>query len=371
VDELDEVLDQRITELLSGEPQKGAAETSSPLAAYEQLSAEVARVFVETSPRLANAVQARQLADLRARALQKRAARRFRVLRILAAIPRWAQIAVIALVVVLLANGITGAAAGSLPGSPLYFFKRFAEQSNVLLTPTASDRARAWMNLASVRLDEAQRLVANKQRVDPATLDAVDQSILNALSEIAATRGPQRVALLQAITQLAIRQQSILDQLAAEALPADRQRLEQTARLLNGIAALAGTVPPDSGSAPTPATPTPTESATPTLVPTGTPPASPSLLPVRIIGATESSPQESPEKGSTAGPSGEEVKTPSGQPQASPQPQSTEPPEGQKTGTSESQKQGTSDAEKKQSPEPQPSQKPDSGKDGDTGTSGD
>src|SRR4029077_4404053 len=118
----------------------------------------------------------------------------------------------------------------------LYPFKRFTEGGELLLQNTNADRARLWLDLANRRLDELQKLLAAHQTVDPSALDAVDESIMRALSEIAGTKGSERVELLQKLTQLATRQQLIVDALAANASPTERARLEQTSKLLSGIA---------------------------------------------------------------------------------------------------------------------------------------
>ncbi len=271
----------REKEPLSGEwdnaiGEMAAAQDDALTEGYEHLAGEVTRVLMEESPRLAPSVQARQLAQIRAQALQKRRAvhtgPRWDFAWFLRAMPRWIQVAAIAVIVVLVANGITVASASSLPGSPLYLVKRLAEQSNLFLSPNAGQRARVWMNLASIRLDEAQRVLANGQRVDPAILDAVDQSIFNALAEIAGTRGAERVDLLKQITQLAMRQQLVLDELAPKASPTDRARFEQTSRLLGGVATLAGAAESNPSLPLVPAV-APTATETPTVKPTATPPS--------------------------------------------------------------------------------------------------
>src|SRR5581483_9218715 len=205
----------------------------------EQVAGECARLASEESPRMSAAAQAQGLATLRARAAEKRGARRSNLFAFLAPVPRWAQIVAVAILVVLIANGVTAAAANSLPGSVLYPFKRFTEGGQLLLQNTNAQRAQLWMNFANTRLDEVQRLLKNGVHVDPSLLDTVDESILQALAEIAGTRGGERVELLKQLTQLAIRQQQILDELAADASPKERARLEQTAKLLEGVATYA------------------------------------------------------------------------------------------------------------------------------------
>jgi hypothetical protein len=343
VDEFDELLDRRISELLSGEPHTSAEETTPALAAYKWLAAELVRVFVEESPSLLAHAQARQLKALRSQARQKRAARRFSPAGILGAHLRWALIAAVALFAVLLANGMTIASASSLPGSPLYPFKRLAEQSNVFLTPAAGERARLWMNLASIRLDEAQLLLSSEQHIPTTTLDAIDQSILYALSEIAGTRGAERLALLQAITRLAMRQQTVLDELAAKASPSERERFQQTRRLLDGVASLADAAQSNPALPQTPSpTPTATDSPVPVLtetphpsvpsaqVETQTPPYTPTPTAGQTTGAQ---PGESPEP--------QKTEKPEPQTAEAPKPHRVETPESQKTETQPSREKET------------------------------
>lgn len=265
----DEHLDDRIEQMLSG---KGGTQESQTAA--EQMAREFARLAAEESPRMSNAARAQGLETLRARAAQKRAARRPNPFGFLGAAPRWAQIGAVALIVVILANGVSIAAADALPGSLLYPLKRITEDGQLLLQNSSGQRARLWMNLANTRLDELQRLLNSGASVDPSALDAVDESILRALTELAGTRGEERVALLQDLTALAIRQQQILQQMALNVSPENRARLEQTERLLQGVANYATSPNAASGPEISPfqfLTPTVTPTLTPTLIPTVTP----------------------------------------------------------------------------------------------------
>lgn len=263
----DDVLDLRISKLVAG----GAGNEGNSTPA-EQVAREWARLATEESPRMSSAATAAGLNALRQRAAGKRAARRPNPLAFFASVPRWAQIAAVAIVVVLIANGVSNAAANSLPGSALYPFKRFTEGGQLLLQNTNAQRAQLWMNFANTRLDEVQRLLNTGALVDPASLDAVDDSILQALAEIAGTPRDQRVVLLQQLTQLAVRQQQIIDQLATNATPGERVRLEQTAKLLAGVAGFAQSPDALEGAAPFQfLTPTAAPTTTPTLTPTLTP----------------------------------------------------------------------------------------------------
>ncbi|MGB8648739.1 MAG: DUF5667 domain-containing protein [Anaerolineae bacterium] len=317
----------------------------APVDPYAPLADEIVRVFMEESPRMAPAVQSRQLAALRARAAEKRAERKPSRWGWLAPVPRWAQVAAIALVVVLLANGISVASASSLPGSPLYPVKRLTEQSNVLMSPTAGDRARLWMSLASRRLDEAQYLVSHGQRVDDATLDAIDESIARTLGEIASTHGTERLTLLKMLVELAVRQQGILDGMAAQAAePADRARLEQSARFLEGVGSLAG----DAQNSP----------ATPLIMPTSTltssPTATSTSTATRTVTAT-AEPTDAPK------PSATETAQPTALPPApthAPAPQTGEPGDHNATATPGDKPENQPTAEPTNKPENQSTAEP-------------
>lgn len=228
----DERLDREIDRILSGD----ADAESQAWGVSGRVAREFARLVTEESPRLTPGGRARGWARLQAAAAVKR---RRQPLAWIGRVPRWAQMVAVAVLVVLLANGVSAVAADSLPGSPLYAFKRFGEGGQLLLQSTNADRARLWMNLANRRLDEIARLAARGGRVESTAFDAVDESILRALSEIAGTRGSDRVALLQELTLLAVRQQQILDSLALTAAPDQRPRYEQTAKLLAGVASFA------------------------------------------------------------------------------------------------------------------------------------
>ncbi|MDL1897511.1 hypothetical protein FBQ82_14695 [Anaerolineae bacterium CFX7] len=288
--ERDERLDQEIDRVLAGD----SSAPDDTLTA--QLAREFARLAAEQAPRLSNAARAQGLNALRARAAQRRARRRRNPFHFLSAVPRWAALGATILIAVLIANGVSTAAAESLPGSWWYPFKRFGENSQLWLQTSHEQRAQLWMNLANTRLDEVQRLLANGARVDPAALDAVDTSILQVLAELGGTRGAPRVELLKKLTALALRQQQILEQLAQNASPLERARFEQTAKLLQGVARYAQS--PNAVQDPTLdpmrfLTPSPTPTQLPTVPPTSVGAPSPTAL--ETVGASVSAATQTPD----------------------------------------------------------------------------
>ncbi len=230
----DDRLDAQIERLLAGKPR-----LNEPLSGGERVAREFARLAAEEAPRLSQAARSQGLEALHRRASAERARARPNFFAWLGRVPHWAQLAAVALIVVVIANGVSSAAADSLPGSPLYPFKRLNEGGQLLLSNSNAQRAQMWMNLANKRLDEVQRLLLEGSSVDPSALDAVDESILQSLTEIARTRGRERVELLKQLTQLAIRQQLLVDQMAQSADEQARQRFIQTARLLGNVASFA------------------------------------------------------------------------------------------------------------------------------------
>jgi Domain of unknown function (DUF5667) len=355
----DELIDPKISRSLEGEADFDDGDHGGRPAAYEQIASEISRVLTEESPRLSTGARQIHLAQLREEARSRRSTTRAGFAWLLRIAPRLAQVAAIAIVALIMANGITIASASSLPGSPLYPVKRLAEQSNVFLAPTAGQRARLWMTLASRRLDEVQGLLAIQPRVDPRVLDDVDDSILHALTEIATTRGPERITLLEQIIQLSVREQTVLDGLAQKATTDDRVRFQQSARLLGDVARIAGSaqsnlvLPAPALTGTATASPGATSTETRILdeenLPTDTP-----FAPV-IIPATESplvTPTETETLGANSGDDGDYAPTqgnlvpgggasetpkprknisPEGEKSVSPQPQTTEQPEREKT----------------------------------------
>lgn len=330
-------------------------------AAYQHLGSEIVRVLAQESPRLSSSAHAQHLATLRSRAAAKRKASATNLGWLRRAAPRWAQVAAVALVVVIMANGITVASAGSLPGSPLYPVKRLAEQSNILLATTPGERAGIWMNLAGRRLDEVQRLLATEPHVDAIAMDDIDESILRALTEVASTRGTERIALLQQIIELSVREQTVLDELAQNAPSDDRDRFEQTARLMEDVAHIAGTAQSSLGTPISTPTRTSTSTSLPTLTETesptetGTSEPTDTEAPAQIVPATDSPPVENDVQQAPAGesPTAETKSDGEGQnrrPAATSQPSKTGPPE--------SGDYATPAPSKSQSPEREPTDNP-------------
>ncbi len=258
-----EQLDAWIDQLLAGEPVESDADEKQIARAWSELSAQ-------ESPRLSNVARAREWKRLDTHLRGNTPPRKHHGFAWWLRVPRWAQIATIALVVVLVLNGINSVAANSLPGSFLYPFKRLGESGELLARLSPAERARLQMNFANRRLDEVQALLQRNERVDPAILDAIDESILAALSETINTRGVERAQLLQALAQLTRRQEEILRALAANASPAERERFLSSAQFLRGIADFAISAEASGDASP---------NELPTRVPSGSPSRTPTFVP--------------------------------------------------------------------------------------------
>jgi hypothetical protein len=149
------------------------------LQSYPEQSAEL-KPLLETAlaAREASAIQPRP--DFRARAryqfhsaLKETAAGKSRTS--WGWFPRWATVAAIVLVLVLVGGGAVVAAGSSMPDSPLYSVKLATEQVRLTLTPSQMGKARLCAELADRRVDEiaymahrgdAQQVEMLTQRLD-------------------------------------------------------------------------------------------------------------------------------------------------------------------------------------------------------------
>jgi len=129
-------------------------------------------------------------------------------------------------IVVLLVGGAVGAAAGSLPTSPLYPLKLASEQVQLALSMNAEDRARVYVLLAQRRLDEADQIArAGDPRLEPeleGLLDAAQDNIGTALGLAESLRGQVAIEMLTSLDGLIAQQRSLLESLLPN-VPAARQ----------------------------------------------------------------------------------------------------------------------------------------------------
>lgn len=111
-------------------------------------------------------------------------------------------------------SGAAGAAAGSLPGTPLYPLKRAVEQAKVIAAIGHRNRASAQLDLAENRLTEMRRLLAKGEYQQLPTLaDAFESHIELALESANELPGVTGKPLIARARRLVIRQFELLDTL--------------------------------------------------------------------------------------------------------------------------------------------------------------
>lgn len=225
-------------------------------------------------------------------------------------IPRFAVVALAALMLVFVTSAINTASASSLPGDVLYPWKLTRETVTLALTPDPADRSLLRVEYANHRVTELQALVNGTEGSDPAditrTIDLLGAQISSAIDEAnQAGTGPEihqqlsgvlesaDSTLAQAINQTsaqpappAVRpsatsdrpaEQTALPQLAAEdeerqALEDASQKIDTLKRELPRLAISSPTVPAGHAGAPTALPPTArVVPPTATLLPSRTP----------------------------------------------------------------------------------------------------
>jgi len=118
--------------------------------------------------------------------------------------------ALLALVLVVgLTFGASQAAAGSLPGEPLYGLKLAVEETRLALTSDSEARAALNLALAEERLDEITALLEQGQAVDEATAERVERQLRAALEAAPAQA-------LEALAAAIQQRQRTMEQLAGE-----------------------------------------------------------------------------------------------------------------------------------------------------------
>jgi len=134
-----------------------------------------------------------------------------------------ATVAGLFLLCVVLGAGTVSAAAGSLPGSPLYPVKRATEAFVSSLAPTPELKVRAHLTWADRRLQEIESLVARDGLADEALLAALEQETSLAL-------GVAEQAGIELLTDAVVhteRQQIVLGRVLEKAPPAAHPGLER------------------------------------------------------------------------------------------------------------------------------------------------
>jgi hypothetical protein len=104
-------------------------------------------------------------------------------------LPRWAAVATIALVLLLVGGGTVVAAGNSMPDNPLYPVKLAAEQVQLVLTPSQMGKARLCAELADRRVAE---IVYMANKGDVQQVELITQRLDKRLAMLAALASAQK-----------------------------------------------------------------------------------------------------------------------------------------------------------------------------------
>jgi len=178
-------------------------------------------------------------------------------------------------------SGAVSAAAGSLPGSPLYPLKLVVEDVRLTLTFSPPTRAQLYMRFANERTSEMVRLATAGRPVDEAVVGRMAQQLQGAVQAAESAGGDVMRELLELLIETSSAQQEVLSRASSEAtaeaqavLNAGAAIAEQTSR--QAQEALQGLPPPTVTPLPTLTltrtdTPTPVATRRPFVVPVDSP----------------------------------------------------------------------------------------------------
>lgn len=183
---------------------------------------------------------------------------------------RRATVLVTALVIVVALSslGVTRAAAGSLPDSPLYPIKLATEQVQLALTPSPEGKARLHIAFGERRLQEALALAEKGRGVNEGVLAAMLDHNKRALGAIARLPQQERVPLLADFASLAEKEWMTLQQVKQRVPSSDQAAVDEAIAASAQNQALAEAAQKNPDLLPTPS-PTPTLTAV-KLTPTDT-----------------------------------------------------------------------------------------------------
>jgi len=187
-------------------------------------------------------------------------------------------------VLIVAGGGVVSAAAGSLPGSPLYPLKLTVEDARVSLTTSPPARARLYIHFADQRTTEMVRLAEAGLAANAEVITRLARQLQGALDAAAASGGDAQRLLLQKMIEASQAQRERLSGASAEAPP----------EVQDALGAGAATVEQASRQAeealqslePAAATPTPSPMDTATAQPTQAPGAVPIDTPTPTAGPT-------------------------------------------------------------------------------------
>ncbi len=219
---LDNVLDERLTQLLAEDETLEESLTQPQLEPLLRLAREIeALPLPEPNPRALRVTQARVR---EAAILRREKARRGGLFlswltgpRVSLAFTR--ALAVVAVVAVI-GLGTVAASADSLPHSPLYPVKRTTERVQLFLTFSPSGKAHLHLFFAERRLNETLELMSCCQSVDDAILMSMLEQTDLAIKIICTLPTPEAEPLLNRAAELTAQQHTCLSQIRGE-VPTD------------------------------------------------------------------------------------------------------------------------------------------------------
>lgn len=217
-------------------------------------------------------------------------------------------------------SGAVSAAAGSLPGSPLYPLKLAVEDARLTLAFSPPARTQLYMRFASERTAEMVRLATAGRPVSETVVARMAQHLQGALHAAEAVGGQVQHELLQQVIETSNAQREILTRASTEAPPETQAMLDAGAAVAEEASrqaqeALQNLLPPAI-------TPTPAWTNTSTPVPSEPPVVAPADSPTPIASHTVASPTPSDTLRSPT-PRPTYIGTPSLTPTVTPQPPTT------------------------------------------------
>ncbi len=221
-DDLDNVLDERLTQLLAED--ETVEESLAQLEPLLRLAREIkALPRPEPDPRALRATQARvrEAAMLRRRPepVEGQAERR-------RLFPSWlagqklslafARVLAVVIAVALIGLGTVAASADSLPHSPLYPVKRTSERVRLLLTFSPRDKAHLHLSFAERRLNETMELMGCCRLLDEDLLKSMLEETDLAVKIICTLPMPEAGPLVNKALELTAQQHTCLSQMKGE-----------------------------------------------------------------------------------------------------------------------------------------------------------
>ncbi|RME44929.1 MAG: hypothetical protein D6791_12050 [Chloroflexi bacterium] len=192
---------------------------------------------------------------------------------------RQAAITVVMLIAMIVGSfSVTRVAAASLPTSPLYPVKRFTERVQLVLAPTTEAKAKLHLRFSQERLREAEALVRQTGRLDPAVLGDMLTENDQFLGTIKGVDPSRRDELAAHGVTVFRQQRQVLTELSgvnSPLSPAERAALRAFVGETGDDQAIAEEVQREPGVAEL------IPSPTPLLLPTVTPKPSPTQVPTK------------------------------------------------------------------------------------------